>query len=160
VKRAIFGVRDRTGTVLLEGPPVAYERPGATSTYDVWAAAPGMPVLDVEDITASVNGTMDLGPGGSVFRVASIPPTPADAEPGSGMHRTRTIDYGVVLSGRITVRMEDGSSSSLEPGDCFVQIGARHEWRNPGPDACTIAFFVVGVDPKAVRRSSGEGEAT
>ncbi len=145
MKRAIFGTKDGVGTVLVDGPPaVVHDRGPGASMYDMWAAA-GPASFSIEDITATIGPGLNVGPGGVMFRVVEMPPTAPDAEPGSGMHRTPTVDYGIVLSGRITVAMEDGSRASLEPGDCFVQIGGIHAWRNPGPDSCVIAFWCIGV---------------
>jgi len=145
MRRAIFGVKDGVGTVIVDGPPAAvHDRGPGASMFDMWAAR-GPADFAIEDITASVGPGLDVGPGGVVFRIVEMPPTAPDAEPGSGMHRTLTVDYGVLLSGSITVVMEDGSSTDLERGDCFVQIGGRHAWRNHGPDSCVIAFWCVGV---------------
>lgn len=145
MKRAIFGTRDGVGTVVIDGPPAAvHDRGPGASMYDMWAAR-GPATFNTEDITASIGPGLDVGPGGVMFRVVEMPPRSPDTEIGAGMHRTLTVDYGVLLSGAITVFMEDGTSASLEAGDCFVQLGGRHEWHNPGPDPCVIAFWCVGV---------------
>jgi mannose-6-phosphate isomerase-like protein (cupin superfamily) len=152
MKRAIFGVKDGLGTVLIDGPPATvHDRGPGASMYDIWAARGPQPTFAVDDITATIGPGLDVGPGGVIFRIAEMPPRSPDAPPGSGMHRTWTVDYGVVLSGRITVVMEDGTSASLDPGDCLVQIGGKHEWYNEGPESCVIAFWCAGVDRDSVR---------
>jgi hypothetical protein len=156
VKRAIFGVKDGVGTVLIDGPAaVVHDRGPGSSMHDMWAARGPMPTFSVEDIIASTGPGLDVGPGGVIFRMVEMPPTPLDSELGSGMHRTWTVDYGVVVSGHVALRMEDGTEASLEAGDCFVQLGGKHEWRNPGPDSCVIAFLNHCVDPATVRVQSG-----
>ncbi|MGP4753730.1 cupin domain-containing protein [Agrobacterium pusense] len=62
-----------------------------------------------------------------------------------GMHKTPTLDYGVVLDGRITLELDDGASVDLKPGDTFVQHGARHAWRNPNDKPATIAVVLLGA---------------
>jgi len=42
------------------------------------------------------------------------------------LHRTDTVDIGVVVSGEITAEAEDGSRVTLGPGDVFVHNGALH----------------------------------
>jgi len=46
----------------------------------------------------------------------------------SGMHTTDSVDYGVVISGEITLELDDGATVRLKQGDCVVQNGARHAW--------------------------------
>jgi hypothetical protein len=46
------------------------------------------------------------------------------------MHRTRSVDYGVVLDGEIWLELEDGAQTLLTPGDTVVQIAGRHAWHN------------------------------
>jgi hypothetical protein len=53
-----------------------------------------------------------------------------------GMHTTDTIDYGVVVRGEMTLELDDGKVIHLRQGDCIVQNGTRHRWRNPLPEPC------------------------
>jgi hypothetical protein len=62
-----------------------------------------------------------------------------------GMHTTRTVDYGVVLSGEIWLELDDGAKAHLKAGDCVIQNGTRHAWRNLAERECVIAFVVVGA---------------
>jgi mannose-6-phosphate isomerase-like protein (cupin superfamily) len=61
-----------------------------------------------------------------------------------GMHTTETIDYGVVVRGEMTLELDDGQKVHLRQGDCIVQNGTRHRWRNPGTEPCLMAFVSVG----------------
>src|SRR5438132_10001254 len=51
-----------------------------------------------------------------------------------GMHTTDTVDFEVVISGRVICELDDGAEVTLNPGDTFVQNGTRHRWRNPGTE--------------------------
>jgi mannose-6-phosphate isomerase-like protein (cupin superfamily) len=62
-----------------------------------------------------------------------------------GMHTTATIDFEVVLSGQVTLELDDGASVTLNPGDTVVQNGTRHRWSNPGDVPVVIAVFLVGA---------------
>jgi mannose-6-phosphate isomerase-like protein (cupin superfamily) len=112
------------------------------------------------------------GPGGTMFRLISYPPKRpegykpppgvtfesalkelSDKVPGMGdhfdrsapgMHTTDTIDYGVVVRGEMTLELDDGKMVHLRQGDCIVQNGTRHRWRNPLPEPCLMAFISVG----------------
>lgn len=58
------------------------------------------------------------------------------------MHRTETIDYAIVLSGEITMLLDD-SEVHLKAGDVLVQCGANHAWSNRSNDFCEIAFILI-----------------
>src|SRR3546814_2690014 len=47
-----------------------------------------------------------------------------------GMHRTQSIDYDIVVEGRIWLELDDGTEVELHAGDVAVQQGNRHAWRN------------------------------
>ena len=59
------------------------------------------------------------------------------------MHRTETIDYGIVLEGEVTLILDD-SETTLQAGDIVVQRGTNHAWSNRGDKPCRIAFILVG----------------
>ena len=58
------------------------------------------------------------------------------------MHRSETIDYGVVVSGEI-VLMLDSEEVELKAGDVFVQRGTNHAWSNRSNLPCRVAFVLV-----------------
>jgi hypothetical protein len=62
-----------------------------------------------------------------------------------GMHRTDTIDIGVVVSGEVTVESTDGSKVTLVPGDVYIQNGAMHAWHGNPENPAHIVFVVVGA---------------
>jgi mannose-6-phosphate isomerase-like protein (cupin superfamily) len=67
-------------------------------------------------------------------------------DPSSHLHRTFTVDVGVVLEGEATLSLDDGQAVTLKRGEFFVQNGARHSWHNPGRVPCSVAVFVLGAD--------------
>ena len=105
-------------------------------------------------------------PRGSIFRVVDFPPAAefgavdnaamlremgiASGQGGArhaGMHRTRSIDYAVVISGEITMLLDD-SEVHLKAGDVLVQRGTSHAWVNRGRENCRIAFVLIDAkDP-------------
>jgi hypothetical protein len=62
-----------------------------------------------------------------------------------GMHRTDTIDVGVVVSGKVRVEAEDGTSVVLGPGDVYIQNGAMHAWHEDPDDPALVVFVLVGT---------------
>ncbi|PYH87363.1 cupin domain protein [Aspergillus ellipticus CBS 707.79] len=95
------------------------------------------------DINAyeSVMASNSLGlvsPNGTVCRVVDFAP---GKEP--LMHRTRSLDYGIVLEGEIVMELDSGEKTVLKKGDIAVQRATMHAWRNPSPDKWTRMLFVL-----------------
>lgn len=64
------------------------------------------------------------------------------ASPHPLMHRTESIDYGVVLEGALTLVLDD-SEVELAPGDVIVQRGTNHAWANRSGAPCRMLFVLV-----------------
>jgi quercetin dioxygenase-like cupin family protein len=86
-------------------------------------------------------------PGGTVFRVVQYEPGVAPRN-----HRTDSIDYAVVISGKIDLELE-GTMVHLTQGDVVVQRGTVHNWVNRGSEPCVIAFALIAAEP--VKRGGG-----
>jgi len=133
----------------------------------------GVPGLTGLEPDPMLKGTKAFpGPGGTMFRLISYPPKRpegykpppgvtfesglkemSDKVPGMGdhfergapgMHTSDTIDYCVVVRGEMTLELDDGAKVHLRQGDCVVQNGTRHRWRNPLPEPCLMAFISIG----------------
>ncbi len=87
---------------------------------------------------ATDSGDDDGGDNSSDMPEAGVNPD-ADA-----WHATHSLDFGVVLSGEITLELDTGEVR-LAAGDCLVQRGARHRWRNHGTEPCLISFTNVSA---------------
>ncbi|KXX81141.1 hypothetical protein MMYC01_201597 [Madurella mycetomatis] len=61
------------------------------------------------------------------------------------MHKTDTLDYVVLIDGRLTLGLESGEERVLEPGDTVVQQGTMHSWRNTSETE--VAIMVAFVMP-------------
>jgi len=58
------------------------------------------------------------------------------------MHRTQTIDYGVVIDGEIHLVLDD-SETLLRRGDVVIQRGTNHAWANRSGRSCRMLFVLV-----------------
>lgn len=84
--------------------------------------------------------------GGSVIRVVDMRPGGA-----SPMHRTNSLDYGIVVSGTVELELDDGDVTRLGAGDIVIQRGTIHAWRNPSPDVpARIVFVLTEATPRTV----------
>lgn len=75
---------------------------------------------------------------GSVLRHVDFRP----AEPGM-MHRTVSLDYGVVLEGEIICVLDSGEERHLKRGDVCIQRGTMHAWKNPSETEWCRMMFVL-----------------
>lgn len=109
-------------------------------------------------------------PNGTVLRVVDFPPVTPELESVSQtdllramgvdshspdgakaqhpyMHRTKSVDYGIILTGEIDMLLDD-SEVHLKTGDIVIQQGTNHAWVNRSDTFCRIAFVLIdGHDP-------------
>jgi naringenin degradation protein FdeH len=57
------------------------------------------------------------------------------------MHRTRTVDYAIVMSGEIDMMLDD-KTVHLKAGDVAVQV-TNHAWLNHGKEPCRVIFVLM-----------------
>jgi mannose-6-phosphate isomerase-like protein (cupin superfamily) len=65
-----------------------------------------------------------------------------EASPHPFMHRTETVDYGIVLEGEIILVL-DGGETLLTAGDVVIQRGTSHAWANRSNRLCRMAFVLI-----------------
>lgn len=58
------------------------------------------------------------------------------------MHRTQTLDYGIVLEGELTLILERGETT-VRAGDIIIQRGTNHAWANRSDAVCRVAFVLI-----------------
>jgi mannose-6-phosphate isomerase-like protein (cupin superfamily) len=58
------------------------------------------------------------------------------------MHRTRTVDYAIIMAGEIDMMLDTGTVH-LKAGDVVVQQATNHAWLNHGKEPCRIAFVLM-----------------
>ena len=174
--RRVVTAHDATGksVVAIDGatPHAHTPRPGAPTSRGLWATDSVPARADgAED---RWDPKLGIAPpkGGTIFTIVDFPPvgaipagTPNDAmqrrlgpEHASPkarpprhplMHRTRTVDYGIVLSGEIDMLLDD-SEIHLKAGDVVIQQATNHAWVNRGREVCRIAFILIdGIEPLA-----------
>ena len=124
-------------TVLIDGP-IPHADAGAAAL--AWRA----------QIPADNSGAADpvepyridmLHSGHANFAICRFPPHTPEL-----MHATDTIDYLVILSGRVTLVLEEGEVE-LSPHDFVVDRGVVHGWRNPHDEPCVAAVVNVPAHP-------------
>jgi hypothetical protein len=169
IRRLVTGI-DRQGNSVFTSigiPPKTGDIPSTGYRFStVWAtsASPQVPVPpDDPTLTA---GTWP-GAGGTTLVVVTMPPEnmksgAADAAhrdstdgvvyEANGMHTTDTVDYIIMLDGRLWAELDNGRGEELKPGDILIQNGTRHAWRNRSDKPATFAACLIGANRQ--KRSS------
>ena len=58
------------------------------------------------------------------------------------MHKTKTIDYIILLKGNVTLLL-DNDEVSLKPFDVVVQRGTNHAWVNNGEKPALLIAVLI-----------------
>ncbi|ORY19321.1 hypothetical protein BCR34DRAFT_552905 [Clohesyomyces aquaticus] len=73
-----------------------------------------------------------------------------DVGPGhvSPMHRTVSLDYGVVIEGDIELILDSGETRRMGRGDVAIQRGTMHAWRNNSKTEWARMMYVLQASEK------------
>lgn len=86
---------------------------------------------------------------GTVVRTVTFKPGAS-----SHMHRTLSVDCGVVVDGEIELELDSGETKVLKQGDVFVQRATMHAWHNRSKTK--TASMVVFIQPVAPLEVAGK----
>jgi mannose-6-phosphate isomerase-like protein (cupin superfamily) len=146
--------------------PSRQRSPGGNAVTMVWVAGETPVDMSGTGDRAETKVGVPPPPNGSIFRIVDFPPATAGAHPvdhhamlvGMGIdpatqgysrhahtHRTRSIDYAIVLDGEIDMLMDD-TEVHVKAGDVLVQQGTNHAWVNNGTRPCRIAFILIDAE--------------
>ena len=148
VPRRIVTGHDANGVsvVVSDGPvPVTRELPeDGVAFHEVWETA-GSPAVIHAAAEDPTTGEITVPPParGTRIRINEFKPGHLDDRGlQSPVHRTESIDYGIVLEGEITLILDD-SEVVAKAGDIIVQRGTDHAWANRSDSITRMAFILV-----------------
>jgi quercetin dioxygenase-like cupin family protein len=127
------------GVVLSDGPPPhVRDVPDGATFVEVWSTpSTPAPIAAAEHEPAAPGNELGPPAGGTRVRMVVMPPGTR-----SPMHRTETVDYGIVLNGSVVLVL-DGTERTLTPGDVVIQRGTDHAWENRGDAEARVVFVLV-----------------
>ncbi len=153
--------------IVIDGPPGNLIERDAGGLAEIWNTDGG--AVDSRDAVDRAGGRVQLSPptGGSRFRWFQIAPNdPAlsmeelesrtarafeaigaaherpDTTIDPRMHQTPTVDYIILLSGRVTLLLDD-DECELQPFDVVVQRGTNHAWINKGNEPALLIAVLI-----------------
>jgi mannose-6-phosphate isomerase-like protein (cupin superfamily) len=171
VRRIVTGHDSRGRSIVQQdGAPARVVTLGGesgTTFHEVWSTRAAPAPIDRASGEPAETGIRLLPPaGGTRIRILDIPPDdgsvaalPREAVKalfeaiGAGhalapdpphplMHRTETIDYGIVLEGELVLILDEGETV-VRAGDVIVQRGTSHAWANRSDGNARIAFVLI-----------------
>jgi mannose-6-phosphate isomerase-like protein (cupin superfamily) len=123
--------------------PIVAAEPDPTVGRPLITAPPkGGTIIRVVDIPPENPAEMDAATAQAVLARVGLDHAADKKKPHPFMHRTESVDYGIVLSGEIDLVL-DRERVSLKQGDVVVQRGTDHAWSNRSGRPCRMAFVLV-----------------
>jgi mannose-6-phosphate isomerase-like protein (cupin superfamily) len=168
-RRIVTGHDANGKAVVLFDDMVAAKQRGAngislfwvTSEFPIDAAGSMDRAQTPVGVPPPANGTVfrvvDFAPAGrqaapvdhiEILRAMGIDPATQGYARHANTHRTRTIDYAIVLDGEINMLLDD-SEIHVKAGDVLVQQATNHAWVNNGSKPCRIAFVLIDAKTPA-----------
>lgn len=171
VRRIVTGHDPQGRSIVQEdGPPARVVTLGGesgTTFHEVWNTRSAPAPIDRASGEPAESGISLLPPpGGTRIRILDIPPDDgsvaalpresvralfeaigaghalAENPPHPLMHRTETVDYGIVLEGELVLIL-DAEETIVRAGDVVVQRGTSHAWANRSNANARIAFVLI-----------------
>ncbi|MFN0111837.1 MAG: cupin domain-containing protein [Blastocatellia bacterium] len=171
IRRIVTGHNEQGKAVIAsEGaPPKIIELkavPGMVF-YEIWNTNTSPVPIDNSDDPTLRPLQLHPTPNGSIIRFVDFPPdtiqnivsaediaagfaqigaanatTHNSDSPHKLMHRTETIDYGILLSGELWLVVDEGETK-LNVGDVVIQRGTNHAWSNRSNEPARMVFILL-----------------
>jgi len=173
VRRIITGHNDNGKSVIkIDGPPARSIGEEIGGLFEIWNEDGA--TIDTRSSKDRADSDIILSPpeGGSKFRYFQIMPTPnglslealdkmaeeafsrigaahhrVDVTKHPAMHKTKTIDYIILLKGDVTLIL-DNEEVDLKPFDVVVQRGTNHAWVNNGDEPALLIAVLIDSNIK------------
>lgn len=177
IRRIVTGHNELGKSVIIEDQPTPHtktspHRPGVIIN-NLWMTESTPAQLNKTQDAVTSDMALEPRPGGNNFRVVEFPPEadyidqidPQRAKAAFGdmgashalsendsakhpfMHKTRTLDYAIVLSGEIYLVLDEGEVL-MKAGDICIQRATNHVWSNRSEENCQVAFILIDAVPE------------
>lgn len=155
-KRYITG-HDSNGKAIVQQVDDGYWREiqgGLASYNEIWQTSTFPVDIKNDDCSKNEKTVLSLSlRNGTVLRMVDRAPGSASA-----MHRTQSLDYGVVIEGEMEMILDSEETITLRRGDVCIQRGTMHQWRNPTSSWNRMLFVLIDALPLSVGDEVFTGE--
>jgi quercetin dioxygenase-like cupin family protein len=139
--RRIVTGHDASGrsVVLSDGPTPKTLDVGTAAFHEIWITDETPAAIAASEPEPTDRPVRTPPPaGGMIVRFTEMAPGAA-----APMHRTETVDVGVVLEGETWLLLDDGSETRVARGDVVVQRGTNHAWANRSDSPVRMMFVLI-----------------
>ncbi len=146
-RRVVTGHDARgTSVILSDAPPPQHHSMRGLAIgaefHEVWSETSTIPTLtSVNEREPNERPFTIMPTAGHLLRILDVYPL-KDGGKRTVMHRTRTLDYVVIIEGELVLIL-DASETVLKAGDVVVQRGTDHAWENRSNTIGRAAFFHI-----------------
>jgi mannose-6-phosphate isomerase-like protein (cupin superfamily) len=113
--------------------------------FEMWNVPRAIPQLTSVEVQEPNEREFTIMPvAGHLLRIIDIYP-PQDGGKRTVMHRTKTLDYVVVIEGEVVLVLDD-SEVILKKSDVVIQRGTDHAWENRSDKMARMAFFHIDAE--------------
>ena len=143
IRRVVTG-HDANGLAIVTSDTFADPREfgGGQARFTLLWSTTCSPADNRDDLEGALNQVGLTSPGGTVLRIVDFAPGSR-----SPMHRTASIDYGIVLDGEIDLELESGETRKLKAGHVVIQRGTNHAWVSRSRRWARMAFVLIDAKP-------------
>ena len=166
VRRVVTGIDQNNKAVVLFDSSLTL-KPGGSGNpaANLWMTDSLPPGFSFKEDTATKPLGLSPPDNGTVIRIVEFPPLDPAKEaamapdfmmkvvgehaPARGlppkhplMHRTRTVDYAIIMAGEIDMMLDD-AVVHVKAGDVVIQQATNHAWVNRGKEPCRIVFVLM-----------------
>ena len=173
LRRIITGHNEEGKSIItIDGPPARTLGEDVGGLFEIWNTDGNLiNTLDNKD-RADIDVVLSPPNNGTKFRYFAIGPTPegiplekleeatarafelmgaaherVDTSRHPAMHKTKTIDYIILLEGDVTLLLDD-DEVKLQPFDVVVQRGTNHAWINNGSEPALFIAVLIDANIK------------
>ena len=164
--------QDGKSVIKIDGPPSRSIGEDVGGLFEIWNTDGGAIQSTDQIDRADIDIILSPLKGGTKFRYFKINPTPegvpiemleslaaeafkkigaeherVDTTRHPTMHKTKTIDYIILLDGDVTLLLDE-DEVSLKPFDVVVQRGTNHAWVNHGDEPALLIAVLIDSEIK------------
>jgi mannose-6-phosphate isomerase-like protein (cupin superfamily) len=148
VRRVVTG-QDRKGKAVVASDEVL-EATGDKQSIGLYLWGADEPARFPNDGSKPpMSGGNSPGPSGYRIVVMTIAPDSEWPNQKQRMHATDTVDLQVVISGELSMELDDGVCVHVKPGEFIIQNGTIHRWFNRGSVPTLVAAVIFGAHSRS-----------
>ena len=144
-RRVVTGHDDQGRSCVIIDDGGGAQSEGAFARAALLWQSDSVPASNQGNADAAATTSLAMPAGGNKLFISRFEPTKEMAPP--GWHGGGTLDYVIILRGRLTMILET-EEVDLEAGDIVISRGVLHGWHNRGTEDAIMIATIIDAEPK------------